>query len=108
VNRDGIPELHGEINWEAGNRKLQWGPEDEITRGLGLLTEQRRRWVEDRVALGNELLQRLKESYPLALEFQGAEWHSEKFLAFLEKFPSQRELQRASPKQLTQWLWSMR
>ena len=87
------------------HRQLRaWHPEDEITRGLRLLTEQRRRWVEDRVALGNELLQRLKESYPLALEFQGAEWHSEKFLALLEKFPSQRELQRASPKQLTQWL----
>ena len=81
-----------------------WRPDDEVTRGLRLLTEQRRHWVEDRVALGNELLQRLKESYPLALQFQGAEWHSEKFLALLEKFPSQRELQRASPKQLAQWL----
>lgn len=81
-----------------------WHPGDEVTRGLRLLTEQRRRWVEDRVALGNELLQRLKESYPLALEFHGTEWHSEKFLALLEKFPAQRELQRASPKQLTHWL----
>lgn len=81
-----------------------WQPEDDITRSLKLLVEQRRRWVEDRVALGNELVQRLKESYPLALEFQGAEWHGEKFLALLEKFPSQRELQRASPKQLARWL----
>jgi transposase len=87
------------------HRQLRaWRPGDEITRRLALLTEQRRRWVEDRVALGNELLQRLKESYLLALEFHGAQWHSEKFLALLEKFPSQRELQRASPKQLAQWL----
>ena len=50
-----------------------WRPDDEVTRGLRLLTEQRRRWVEDRVARGNELVQRLKESYPLALEFSGAQ-----------------------------------
>lgn len=81
-----------------------WRPDDEVTRGLRLLTEQRRRWVEDRVARGNELVQRLKESYPLALEFSGAQGHSEQFLALLAKFPSQRELQRASPKQLAQWL----
>jgi transposase len=81
-----------------------WRPDDEVTRGLRLLTEQRRHWVEDRVALGNQLLQRVKESYVLALEFQGAELHGEQFLSLLEKFPSQRELQRASPKQLEKWL----
>ena len=87
------------------HRQLRpWRPDDELTRSLRLLTEQRRRWVEDRVGLGNELLQRLKEGYWLALQFQGAELYSEQFLAFLAQFPSQRELQRASPKQLARWL----
>ena len=81
-----------------------WRPDDAITRGLRLMTEQRRKWVQDRVALTNELQQRLKESYVLALEFSDNDLASERFLPLLEKFPSQHELQRASPKQLEKWL----
>ena len=81
-----------------------WRPDDVVTRGLRLMTEQRRKWVQDRVDLTNELQQRLKESYVLALDLCGGDLWSESFLALLEKFPSQRELQRASPKQLEQWL----
>ena len=81
-----------------------WRPDDAITRGLRLLTEQRRKWVQDRVAATNELQQRLKESYLLAFELCGLNLASESSLALLEKFPSQRELQRASPKQLERWL----
>jgi transposase len=81
-----------------------WHPDDPLTRALRLLTEQRRKWVEDRVALTNELNQRLKESYPLALELAAGSLYSEAFLALIEKFPSQRELQRASPRQLAKYL----
>lgn len=81
-----------------------WRPDDAVTRGLRLLSEQRRKWVQDRVALTNELQQRLKESYILALEFASSDPWCERFLTLLEKFPSQRELQRASPKQLGPWL----
>jgi transposase len=81
-----------------------WHPDDANTRGLRLLTEQRRKWVQDRVALTNELQQRLKECYPLALELAGGNLYGERFLDLLEKFPSQRELQRASPKQLEKWM----
>jgi transposase len=87
------------------NDKLRaWRPDDAVTRELRLMTEQRRKWVEDRVADTNELRQRLKESYVLALDFCGGDLHSESFLALLERFPSQEELQRASPKQLEKWL----
>jgi transposase len=81
-----------------------WRPDDPITRGLRLMVEQRRKWVEDRVALTNELQQRLKESYVLALDLCSGDLWSERFLTLLEKFPSQHELQRASPKQLERWL----
>jgi len=81
-----------------------WHPDDAVTRGLRLMTEQRRKWVQDRVALTNELQQRLKESYVLALELCGEDLWSESLLALLEKFPAQRELQRASPQQLEKWL----
>ena len=90
---------------EHGDQLRAWCPEDPLTRGLRLLSEQRRKWVQDRVALTNELQQRLKESYPLALELLGGEnLCGDGFLTLLEKFPSQRELQRASPKQLQKWL----
>ena len=81
-----------------------WRPDDVSTRGLRLLTEQRRKWVEDRVGMSNELKQRLKEGYSLALQVAGSDLTSDKFLNLLKKFPSQRELQRASPKQLEQYL----
>jgi|WetSurMetagenome_2_1015567.scaffolds.fasta_scaffold122704_1 transposase len=81
-----------------------WKPADEITRGLGLLSEQRREWVEQRVALENQLRQRLKETYPQALQLFPGDLHAERFLTFLAKFPTLGELQRASPRQLAKWL----
>jgi transposase len=85
-----------------------WKPDDEVTRGLRLLTEQRREWVEDRVRRTNELRQRLKDSYVLALDFCRSDLWTEQFLALLKKFPSQRELQRAKPSQLRRWLPKLR
>jgi transposase len=85
-----------------------WKPDDEITRGLRLLTEQRREWVQDRVRRTNELRQRLRESYVVALELCRGDLWTEQFLELLEKFPSQRELQRAKPSQLQRWLPKVR
>jgi len=56
---------------EHHRRLRAWRPDDVTTRGLRLLTEARRRWVAQRTALGNQLLQQLKEVFPLALEFVG-------------------------------------
>lgn len=85
-----------------------WKPDDEITRALRLLTEQRREWVQDRVRRSNELRQRLKESYVLALDLCRGDLCTQQNLAMLKKFPSQRELQRAKPNQLRQWLPKLR
>jgi transposase len=81
-----------------------WRPDDEITRGLRLLCEQRRSWVEQRVALENQLRQRLKEAYPLALQLFPGDLYAEHALTFLAKFPTLKELQRASPRQLAKGL----
>lgn len=81
-----------------------WRPDDVTTRGLRLLSEDRRKWVEQRTALGNQLIQHLKECYPLACKLRRKHVYAENFLALLAKFPSQRELQRASPKQLVRYL----
>ena len=81
-----------------------WQPDDEITRGMRLLSEERRRWVQQRTAIGNRLIRHLKEGYLLAWELCGARVHSDWFLALLSKFPTQRELQRALPSQLMRHL----
>lgn len=85
-----------------------WRPDDALTRSLRLLSEGRRHWVDERTAAGNRLLQHLKEVYPLALDFLGNEVYAERFLALLAKFPTQRELQRASPRKLVEWLTKRR
>jgi transposase len=81
-----------------------WRPDDEISRALAMLSEQRREWVEQRVGLENHLRQRLKETYPQALQLFPGDLHAEVCLAFLVKFPTLKELQRASPQQLAKWL----
>lgn len=89
---------------EHGDRVRVWQPADANSRALGLLSEQRREWVEERVALENRLRQRLKETYPLALRLFPGELHAERCLDFLAKYPTQKEAQRASPQQLAKWL----
>jgi len=97
-------ELLARFAYNHSDQLRVWKPDDEITRSLGLLSEQRREWVEDRVALENQLRQRLKETYPQALQLFPGDLHSERFLAFLAKFPTLKELQRASPRQLAKRL----
>lgn len=87
------------------HRQLRpWRPDDETTRTLRLLSEDRRRWVDQRTALGNLLRQRLKEYFPLALELAGGSLYSDWFLRLLGKFPSHQELRRASPTTLVRFL----
>lgn len=93
---------------EHHDRLRAWRPDDPLTRSLRLLTEGRRHWVDQRTAAGNRLLQQLKEAYPLALDFLGKHVYARRFLALLARFPSQRELQRASPRKLVEWFTRLR
>jgi transposase len=89
-------------------RLRAWKPDDALTRSLRLLTESRRNWVDERTAAGNRLLQHLKEVYPLALELMGKQVFGERILTLLAKFPTQRELQRAPPRKLVEYLTKLR
>jgi len=93
---------------EHHDRLRPWRPDDEVTRELKLLNEGRRHWVDRRTADCNQLLQRLKEVYPLALELAGGSLHAPTLLELLKRFPSQRELVRASPRQLARRLRPLR
>lgn len=85
---------------ERLDRLRPWKPDDALTRALRLLATDRREWVDQRTALGNRLLRHLKESYALAFEFLGQNVYGRQFLELLAEFPTQAELQRASPQQL--------
>ncbi len=92
--------------WREHHAQIPAGrPADQASRALQLLAEQRRKWVEDRVALGHRLRALLTAAYPVALELlQAGAIESDWFLTLLEAYPAQRELQRASPRQLARVL----
>jgi transposase len=81
-------------------RLRAWRPDDSSTRTLRLLTEDRRRWVDERTALKNRLRQRLKEYFPLALELASQDLDTGWFLQLLKKYPSHAELRRANSRTL--------
>jgi transposase len=78
--------------------------EDVATREIRGLAEGRRKLVDLRTKLGNQLRQQLKECFPQALELAGKSMYAEAFLKLLAKFPSFKALQRASPRKLVRYL----
>ena len=79
-----------------------WTPGDEQTRSLQLLTEGRRKFVDDMTALTNRLTSALKSYYPQALDWAG-ELNGEQAGAFLEKWPTLSELQKTRPFRLREF-----
>src|SRR5215472_5022199 len=76
------------------DRLRVWQPEDERTRQIQMLAEQRRHLVDERTALTNRLTTLLKESFPQALEWAG-ELSKPQAGEFLRRWPSLESLQRA-------------
>jgi len=81
------------------DRLRVWVPDDASTRSLRLLAEHRRKLVNRRTALTNQLTSLLKEYFPQALEWAGpldrlAACH------FLQKWPSLPALQKSSASRL--------
>ncbi|HEV7402697.1 MAG TPA: transposase, partial [Chthoniobacteraceae bacterium] len=70
---------------------------DPETRRLGLLAEARRKLVDDRTFLSNQLTSLLKGYYPQALALTGDKRYAPLALAFVEKWPAVELLQRAKP-----------
>lgn len=90
---------------EQHHQRLRaWKPDDESTRTLRQLAEDRRHWVNQRTALKNRLRQRLKEYFPLVLQFASSNLSTDWFLRLLKKFPTHHELRRANPRTLLKLL----
>jgi len=73
-----------------------WTPDDALTRSIQLLTEDRRRVVDERTALTNQLTAALKMYFPQALDWFG-ELHTARACAFLQRWPSLQQLKQATP-----------
>jgi len=76
-----------------------WEPEDAETRALRLLVEHRREQVQVQTAAVNRLKALLKDYYPQAIGWF-ADITTAKALAFLKRWPSLQEAQRAQTRTL--------
>lgn len=86
-------ELLEEMVRHNPDRFRAWVPSDAQTRSLQLLTEDRRKFVDQMTALTNQLSSALKTYYPQALSWAG-ELSREQACAFLEKWPTLMDLQK--------------
>jgi len=78
-------------------------PQDEQTRRLAALVGIRRRMVDARTKLSNELTSLLKSYFPQALLLIGEDLHSKLALDFLQRWPDLESLKKAKPQTLRQF-----
>src|ERR1700752_304029 len=83
-------------------RLRSWKPDDEKTRTLRLLVEQRRRLVSDRTRFSNRLTALLKGYFPQVLDWF-EDIRTVLVCDFLERWPNLSALQRARPDTLTKF-----
>lgn len=72
----------------------------ELTRQIATFSEDRRRLVDQRADLANELTALLKSYFPAALALKPARSYSEFFLKFLVKYPTLEQAQKTGKTRL--------
>ena len=87
------------------NRLRPWHPDDEKTRTLRLLVEQRRRLTGDRTRVSNRLTALLKGYFPQVLDWF-EDIHTQLVCDFLERWPQLSLLQQARPATIDKFLRS--
>lgn len=86
-----------------GDRLRPWHADDQATRKIRLLAEDRRNLVDERTALTNRLKSRLKQYFPLALLVTGDRIYANLACQFLQRYPTLKVLQAASNEELVQF-----
>ena len=86
-------------------RLRPWHPDDQKTRTLRLLVEQRRRLINDRTRVSNRLTALLKGYFPQVLDWF-EDIRTRLVCDFLERWPELSTLQRARPATLNQFFRS--
>jgi transposase len=87
------------------NRLRPWHPDDEKTRTLRLLVEQRRRLINDRTRISNRLTALLKGYFPQVLDWFD-DIRTVLVCDFLERWPQLSLLQQARPATIDKFLRS--
>jgi transposase len=82
-----------------GDSLRRWVPDDEQTRRLQILVEDRRTLVDDRTRLNNMLKSRLKQYFPLALQILGA-LTTDLAAEFLLQFDTFEKLKQTPPEEI--------
>jgi transposase len=100
--KDDLPDadLLRELLGKHRDRLRAWVPEDVETRALRRLVESRRKTVELRTRLTQQLTAALKEYYPQALTWAGDDLASAMACDFLLRWPTLDALQRVRAKTL--------
>jgi transposase len=83
-----------------------WQPDDVCTRKLRHLTQARRRSVNMRTRLSNQLKALLKCYFPQALELCGDDLTTPMACAFLQKWPSLQQLKKARPETIRRFYYA--
>jgi transposase len=98
--------LLGEIVEKHRDKLKAWNPDDELTRRLVLLNEGRRKAVDQRTRLVQQLGAVLKGYFPLALELVGRELDSPMACDFLSKWTTLADLQVVKPHTLRKFFYA--
>jgi transposase len=80
-----------------------WRPDDQATRLLRLLVEQRRETLQLRTRLTNQLTEQLKRTFPQGLALVGDDLTTSLAAEFLLRWPSLEKLRREQPETLRQF-----
>ena len=83
-----------------------WQPDDVCTRKLRHLTQGRRRSVNMRTRLSNQLKALLKCYFPQALELCGDDLTTPMACAFLNKWPSLQQIKKARPETIRRFYYA--
>jgi transposase len=83
-----------------------WDPDDVCTRKLRHLVQARRRSVNMRTRLSNQLKALLKGYFPQALELCGEDLTTPMACALLQKWPSLQQLKKARPETIRRFYYA--
>ena len=99
-------ELLCELRYCHRDRLKAWKPDDELTRKLAFLNEGRRKAVDQRTQLANEIKSQLKVYFPLALQVLDNDTSTALAADLLLQWPALDSLQKQSAHKLRKFFYA--
>lgn len=88
-----------------GEHLRPWKPDDAQTRELDLLTRQRRKFVDQRTSMVNQLKSQLKNYFPQAIDLFDGDLTTATVADFLIKWTDLKSLKRARPETIRKFFY---